>query len=97
MKKYKMKRTKRPQIKRNFKKNRRLKRSGKRRTRLIKWFDYQKFLRSLEQSVSSKVNNAASISGSVTGLINIIIQIPINLGDSKTNNESDENSTTEVL
>lgn len=48
-------------------------------------------------SAKSSVNNSAAIDGAISGLINIIVQIPVNVGDSTTLNESDQNSISNAV
>lgn len=48
-------------------------------------------------SVNSSVNNSAAIDGAISGLINIIVQIPVNAGDSTSLNESDQSSVSNAV
>ncbi|TCS93151.1 hypothetical protein [Hazenella coriacea] len=49
-----------------------------------------------KETVQASIQNGARI-GASSGLVNIIVQIPINLGDSTSLNKSNENSLTNTL
>lgn len=53
--------------------------------------------RKIKRGASAKINQSASVNGPVSGLINIIVQVPVNLGDATALNDSDNNSVTNVV
>ncbi|SHF40277.1 hypothetical protein SAMN05444392_12117 [Seinonella peptonophila] len=57
----------------------------------------RRIVRALKKGSSATVDNAARIDGPVSGLINIIVQVPVNLGDATSLNESDQNSLSNAL